>query len=76
MPPGVRKIRAPRPVEGVRTRLTKLDWQIINTALALLEADAEDWKPGSERRVLATRMKVHERLAAYADPYDWDLYAE
>lgn len=50
-------------------RLTKEDWKIINAALALLQADAEDTADLAqvdservERRVAAVRGKVHERL--------------
>lgn len=51
-------------------RLTIRDWQTINSALAHLEAEADDeaqWGPGEDEdqfieRLAAVREKVHERL--------------
>ena len=59
-------------------RLTKHDWQIINSALALYEVeqfgDVLGWSnarsQAHRRRIEATRGKVHERLDRYANPFD------
>lgn len=49
----------------MRTRMTKVDWEIINEALALLEAHIEDdadlYGRHGLRRVESCRRKVWER---------------
>lgn len=55
--------------------LNKRDWQIINSALALLEADVEgadeDYLPSTLPRIRETREKIHQQMARYTKPYDW-----
>lgn len=51
--------------------LTKRDWQVINAALALLEAgDADELDGFSHEDVDQTRAKVHARLSRYRNPYE------
>jgi len=46
----------------LRYRLSRLDWDVINEALAHYEAEAADGVPHTERQIGTTRLKVHERL--------------
>ena len=54
----------------MRYRFTRIDWQIINSALALLEAELDEASDEqlhgvSLRRLEQTRAKVHDRLDRY-----------
>ena len=58
-------------------RLTANDWRIVNAALALLEADAEDTAEIAgvraarvERAIGQVRAKVFDRLGESTEP-DW-----
>lgn len=52
------------PVTPVRGEMTKQDWNIINAALALLQASVDDlpWPRPSEKCIAAVREKVWRKI--------------